>query len=85
MVPKYPMRKIHPSNNSRALGWTFPFGKYFFFLLQFCANLHWKTYISKKFSFFLVDKVGKIRKFREKKEKEKEKQSNLKIKIVILL
>jgi hypothetical protein len=43
MVPKYPMRKIHPSKNGGGLGWTFHFGKYLFFLLQFVEIYIGKT------------------------------------------
>jgi hypothetical protein len=40
MVPKYPMKKIHPSKNGGGLGWTFPFGNFYFF--QFSVTLHWE-------------------------------------------
>jgi hypothetical protein len=38
MVPKYTMRKIHPSKNGGGLAWTFPFGIFFFG--HVCVNLH---------------------------------------------
>jgi hypothetical protein len=53
MVPKYPMRKIHPSKNGGGLGWTFHFGEYSIFSFAICANLHWKNIISPNFPAFL--------------------------------
>ncbi len=56
MVPKYPMRKIHPSKNGGGIRVDFHCGKYLFFLLQVMQIYIGKTYISKFSSFvYFID------------------------------